>query len=303
MIGGNLTLKQLEALIWVADLGSFRGAAEHLNTTQPNISARIAGLEAALGVALMERDAGSVRLTGKGAEIVQSARRVIAEAEGLVDTAGRADLLENRLRLGVTEMVACTWLRAFLRDLKQAYPGVDVELTVDLSVNLTKDLEGYAFDLTIQNGPFERPASGTLDIGAYPFVWVANPSIAAGFRGKATLQDMSRHSLLTHARHTQGYVGLIAELKRLGLRDARAAPSNSLTSCLHMALDGLGIAALPQPLVARELDAGALQQIKADWTPAPLEFAARFDAEKAPRFVEAAAQLAKAAAQAYDPRE
>jgi len=43
MIGHVFTLKQLEALVWVADLGSFRKAAQHLNTTQPNISSRIAG--------------------------------------------------------------------------------------------------------------------------------------------------------------------------------------------------------------------------------------------------------------------
>ena len=41
MISNALTLKQLEALIWVADLRSFRKAAHHLNTTQPNISSRI----------------------------------------------------------------------------------------------------------------------------------------------------------------------------------------------------------------------------------------------------------------------
>ena len=41
MIGNVLNIKQLEALIWVAELGSFRKAAHHLSTTQPNISSRI----------------------------------------------------------------------------------------------------------------------------------------------------------------------------------------------------------------------------------------------------------------------
>ena len=62
----RFNLKQIEAFVWVADLQSFRRAAERLNTTQPNISARISSLEEALGTALMTRDAGSVRLTGKG---------------------------------------------------------------------------------------------------------------------------------------------------------------------------------------------------------------------------------------------
>ena len=301
MIGGNLTLKQLEALIWVADLASFRRAADHLNTTQPNISARIAGIEAALGVTLMERDAGSVRLTTKGAEILKSARRVMAETEALIEAADRADMIESQLRLGVTEMVACTWLRPFLRDLNAAYPNVLVELSVDLSVNLTKDLAQNAFDLTLQNGPFETASSGFRKIGAYPFLWVSSPTIAGELKATETLQNMSRHPLLTHARHTQGYAGLIAELKARGIRNARVAPSNSLTSCLHMAMDGLGIAALPEPLVAKELAAGTLQRIKADWTPDPLSFAARYHAETAATFITAAAQIAQQAAQGYDP--
>ena len=53
----NLTLKQLQAFVRVADLGSFRKAAERLNTTQPNISSRIAALEDTLDTKLLYRDA------------------------------------------------------------------------------------------------------------------------------------------------------------------------------------------------------------------------------------------------------
>ena len=136
MIGNLFTLKQLEALIWVADLGSFRRAAAHLNTTQPNISARISGLEATLGVTLMQRDAGSIRLTEKGTALLAQARRVLREAEALVETAARPDLIDDSLRLGVTEVVASTWLRPFLRALAEVYPNLTVELTVDLSLSL-----------------------------------------------------------------------------------------------------------------------------------------------------------------------
>ena len=69
MISSTLTLKQLEALIWVADLQSFRKAAEHLRTTQPNISARIAALEEALGQSLLVRDGGTIKPTGAGVPV------------------------------------------------------------------------------------------------------------------------------------------------------------------------------------------------------------------------------------------
>ena len=62
----RVNIKQLEAFVHVADQASFRRAAAALNTTQPNISARIASLENSIGQKLMERDSGSVVLTTSG---------------------------------------------------------------------------------------------------------------------------------------------------------------------------------------------------------------------------------------------
>ena len=55
----QITFKQIEAFVQVADLASFRRAAERLNTTQPNISARISGLESQLNLKLFERGGAS----------------------------------------------------------------------------------------------------------------------------------------------------------------------------------------------------------------------------------------------------
>jgi len=89
----NFSLKQLEAFIWVADLGSFNKAADRLNTTQPNISSRISTLETALNVTLMERDAGSVRVTSKGQELLKHAREVLQKSEALLVAADETLLL------------------------------------------------------------------------------------------------------------------------------------------------------------------------------------------------------------------
>ena len=267
MIGNTFTLKQLEALIWVADLGSFRKAAAHLNTTQPNISARIAGMEATLGTTLMLRNAGSVQLTDKGTEIVQAARRVLHEAEGLITVAKRPDLIQDRLRLGVTELVACTWLHSFLLSLKDAYPGVSVELTVDLSRNLDIALTKNALDLAIQTAPF--------------------------------VGDLLEAGILTPARDTQASIALNEYADQQGLPKGRIVPSNSLSSCVKMARDGLGVAVLPRALVTAEAGGAPLRQLEVDWTPAPLRFAARFQAGKVARYVEKAAQSAAQISRSY----
>ena len=170
MIGNVFTLKQLEALVWVADLGTFRKAAAHLNTTQPNISSRISALESALGVVLMQRDAGSVRMSAKGAELLEEARTVLRASEAVIAVAQRPDLIEDRLRLGVTELVASTWLHTYLRRLKDTYSSVSVELTVNLSRELDRDLSERMLDLTIQTAPFANTISGQIELGSFEYV-------------------------------------------------------------------------------------------------------------------------------------
>ncbi|UWR14806.1 LysR family transcriptional regulator [Sulfitobacter sp. M368] len=303
MIGNTFTLKQLEALIWVADLGSFRKAAAHLNTTQPNISARIAGIEATLGVTLMLRNAGSVQLTDKGTEIVQAARRVLHEAEGLITVAKRPDLIQDRLRLGVTELVACTWLHSFLLSLKDAYPSVSVELTVDLSRNLDIALTKNAVDLAIQTAPFSSNATGITELGQYPYIWVCGASLTFEEGQQYGIGDLLEAGILTPARDTQASIALNEYADRQGLPKGRIVPSNSLSSCVKMARDGLGVAVLPRALVTAEAGGAPLRQLRVDWTPAPLRFAARYQAGKVARYVEVAAAIAGQISKDYIARE
>lgn len=302
MVSRIFTLKQIEALIWVADLGSFRKAAHHLNTTQPNISARIAALESTLGVILMQRDAGSVRLTERGDEILTVARGILRQSQDLIDVARRPDLVQDRLRLGVTELVAGTWLHTYLRRLKDTYPAISVELTVDLSRNLDQALGRNELDLTLQNTPYVNAASGVIELGRYPYIWVADPETAIQFAGRVSVRDVSQHAILTHARYTQSYIELADHAESLGCSRTRFVPSSSLASSCQMALDGMGIALVPRALVAKDISAGRLVTIDVDWLPSPLQFAARFHAEKAARFIGHAAELAEEVAKVHKTR-
>lgn len=292
MIGNVINLKQLEALVAVADLGSFRKAAHHLNTTQPNISARIATLESNLGVILMLRDATSVRLTDKGRAILLDARATLRQAEQLVETAGRPDIIEDRMRLGVTELIACTWLHDYLRQLKAAYPGLNIELTVDLSRKLDEEIGAGQLDLALQNAPFSSDASGHIELGDYGYRWVAGPALAKRAKTAETVADFLPFGILTHDRQTQSFLELTEYAAKHGLNPSRFIPCNSLTSSMQMAADNMGIAALPEALVSADVEKGRLAYLNHDWVPSPLRFAARFDAQKAPLFVQAAAKIA-----------
>ncbi len=294
----RLNLKQLEAFIWVADMQSFRRAADRLNTTQPNISARIARLETALNTQLMTRDAGSVHLTDKGRDLLVHARRVMDAADAMVVAADQKQLVSGTLRLGVTEMIVHTWLRDYLRALKEGYPNLSVELTVDLSANLERGLEERALDLALQNGPFQRLSSGEAPLGSYEMIWVAAPDIA--LKGVARMDDLAGHPILTHARNTRLFDQVAAHFAQRRDLNVHLVPSSNLAACLHMTLNGMGIATLPAAMVATELAGGALRQIDYGWSPAPLDFYARYDAERASAAIANCAGKAAQVAQGYD---
>lgn len=292
MISSHLTLKQLEALVCVVDMGSFRKAAAVLGTTQPNISNRITKLETDLGIVLMHRDAGSVRLTAQGIKLVEAARQVLRSAETFWEVADRRDLIADRLRLGVTELIACTWLHAFLRRFRAAYPSVSVELEVGLSAAISKQFAAGDIDLALQPEPFPPKAGETLAIGVYEYVWVASPDYFREFGVPQVLDDILRSPVLMHAKHTVASSELAKQAQARNLPCNHIVYSSSLASCVQMAVDGMGAALLPAALVNEHVNAATLIVMNSDWYPKPLKFFARFNQDKASRFVEAAAGFA-----------
>jgi DNA-binding transcriptional LysR family regulator len=297
MIKSQITLKQLEAFAFVVDAGTFRAAASALGTTQPNISARIAALETALGVSLLMRDAGSVRLTVDGEKLLQKAREVLWAGEALIEEAGRQVLIEETLRLGVTELVACTWLQTFLRLMREVYPKLRIQLEVDLSTKIDARLMEGQLDLALQTGPFRSKAFASDALGQENYCWVAQRELARNLSDKPSLSDLFDLTILTHAKHTQACAALHAIAKGQGLRSERIVHSSALSACLPMVLEGLGVALLPERLVRGEVAAGELQKIKGDWLPDPLSFFARYAPARSARYVGQAAQIAKAAMQ------
>jgi DNA-binding transcriptional LysR family regulator len=298
----KLTLKQIEAFIWVCDLGSFRRAAERLNTTQPNISSRISALEDVLGTRLMERDAGSVRILPKGREVLLHAREVLRATEALIVAGGKANLTDGILKLGVTELVVNTWLREFMRTAKRELPNVSIELTVDLSVRISEALLDHSLDLALQTGPFTDAIEKTVPLGSSAYVWVATSKIAASLKGVSPSQ-LLKFPILSHARGTTAVDEVEQHFARRGHGRLTLVPSNNMSACLHMAIDGLGIAILPEAMVRGDIKAGRLKTISYSWVPKPLKMSARYHALHAPAYVGNIAKLAQQVARRFESQQ
>ena len=144
-------LKELRALVAVADRGSFRAAAKSLGYTQSAISHQIAALERALQAPLFTRPGGrgAISLTAAGDSVYRRARRVLGEVETLsADVAAIQRGERQTLRIGVFQTATTELLPGALRALREQRPDVEVILSEIRDSAMTID----------------RLASGQLDL-------------------------------------------------------------------------------------------------------------------------------------------
>src|SRR5213593_2518990 len=146
----NFTLRQLQYIVAVAEMMSFRGAAELCNVAQPSLSAQVAEMEAALGVSLFERDRRGVLLTSAGQEIIRRARRVLVEADDFIEAANRfVDPLAGTLRIGAIPTIAPYLLPRVVPALRKAYPRLTFVWTEDKTDVLVRAISHGELDAAL----------------------------------------------------------------------------------------------------------------------------------------------------------
>jgi len=128
--------KAIETFLWVVTLGSFRGAAQKLNTTQPAISQRIAQLEREMGVQLLQRDRRAIAPTPAGRRLMLYAEKLIGLRSEMLAAVGDRSEMRGVLRLGVAETIVHTWLSQLIKSVNHAYPNLTLEIEVDITSNL-----------------------------------------------------------------------------------------------------------------------------------------------------------------------
>src|SRR5579862_1140255 len=156
-IKNGLGLRELRAVLAVAELGSFRRAAAELGYTQSALSHQVSSLEGALGWPLFHRPGGraQIRLTPAGEAVCRRARRVLSEVEAVAADAEVAVRGANvRVRVGVTQTAAAEIMPSALHAFRDEYPGVEVVLSeVDDSASYRDALRRGDLDLALSHNP------------------------------------------------------------------------------------------------------------------------------------------------------
>jgi DNA-binding transcriptional LysR family regulator len=156
----DVQVRQLRTLIAVIDAGTFTDAAAALGVSQAAVSRSIAGLEAILGVRLLQRTTRQVCVTATGTRIVAGARRVLDEVAHLQRI---VDESRSELRVGY----AWAALGKHTRRLQKSWAAVhsDVPLVFVQSNTSTAGLSEGAADVAVIRRPLADPRFDTAPVG------------------------------------------------------------------------------------------------------------------------------------------
>ena len=254
---------QLEAVVWIARLGSFRAAAAQLGLTQPTISMRVRELERLLDCTLFERAGNRTALTESGRALAAYAERIIGLAEQLEAAAVGRKVRHAPIRLGAADTFALTCLPLLLSRVDQHLPELSVQLVIDYSANLNARLQRGELDIAVLTGPVGRVAKNGVPILAEPLVhlplaWVSSPLLALPPGRPVRPDDLRRQTILTNPRPSHLWSSIVSWFGEAGLPE-RIATCNSLTIIARLAAAGFGAALLPTCILETELRAGVLR--------------------------------------------
>jgi DNA-binding transcriptional LysR family regulator len=166
-----LDLELLRSFVSVVDSGGFTRAGERVHRTQSTVSQQIKRLEDDVGQPLLNRTGKEVTPTEAGERLLSYARRLLALAEEARDVVG-APSNEGAVRLGIPEDFAAYRLTKLLASFSRARPGLRLDVRVEQSINLRRDLERGDLDLAL----FKRGAGEKGGIAVWPerVHWVAS---------------------------------------------------------------------------------------------------------------------------------
>lgn len=260
---------ELAAFAAVAKERSFTRAGAKLGVSPSALSQTIKGLEGRLGVRLLTRTTRSVATTEAGERLLQTVAPRFEEIEqALVALGEMRERPAGKIRVTAGEHAAHTVLQPGLAKLLPDYPDVHVEIVVDYGlVNIVAE----GFDAGVRLG--EQVAKDMIALRIGPDMRMAVVGAPAYFETRQrplTPQDLIDHNCINVRLPTYG--GLFPwefekDGRELKVRVDGQLIFNTLRQRLDSALQGLGLAYMPEDIAAPAIASGELVRVLEDWCP------------------------------------
>jgi DNA-binding transcriptional LysR family regulator len=261
------TLAELEAVSAVARCGGFRAAARELAVSSSALSHAIAELENRLDVRLFNRTTRSVALTEAGERFVAEIAPALAAIDSALENMGESSTeISGLLRINTFRAASQMLLPLFLEYMRR-HPHVELEIATEEAL---VDVLGQGFDAGIRFGDTVPPDMIAVPItSTMRAVVVGAPAYFAGRDRPAVPADLMRHRCIRGRMPTgKLYRWGFEKRSQAVLIDAPGPLTLDESGLiLEAALEGAGLAYVPEPSVTEHISSGRLESVLEDWTP------------------------------------
>ncbi len=243
----NFDLADLRAFVALAELESFRAAAEALHLSQPALSRRIEKLEGALGVRLFDRTTRSVNLTAVGRDFARKARDLLDELEntllGIRDVAAKRT---GEVTVACVPSAVHYFLPGVMKQYHERYPKIRVRVVdEDANAVLSTVIRGEA-DFGLNFIGTQEPEIEFEPVLKEPFVAACRRDHPIARKRKLTWAELNEYEYMTVAKSSGNRL-----LIDLALTDIPARPRwfyevRHVSTLVGLVEAGLGVAAVPR---------------------------------------------------------
>jgi DNA-binding transcriptional LysR family regulator len=247
-----LDLRQLEALLAVAEEGSFTAAADRLHTVQSNVSEHVRQLEQELGVQLMVRGRRGTAPTEFGVHVLDRARAIRSEIEALHKDVSMIQGLETgHATLGVVGTVSRSLVPVVVAELRRIAPGLSLRLTEGASERLAAEVADRQLASAVVTEPVVDARLHVDHLRDEELVALAPASLDLG-REPVSLKSVVREPLILppHGNPLREEIETAARAERVELRVPIEVEGVRLIADLVAA--GAGVSILPETAVPRD---------------------------------------------------
>lgn len=258
------SLNGLAVFVQVAETRSFIAAGRLLGVSASAVGKSVARLEEKLGVRLFHRSTRSITLTAEGSLFLTRSRRILAEIEAAeLEISQTSAVPRGRLRVSLP--LVSSLVLPVLGEFMREYP--DIELDLDFTDRMVDVIE-EGFDAVVRTGDPVDSRLTARRLGTFRFLVVATPDYLARYGCPQTPADLIQHACLHYRFPNSG------KLEQWALRFPPGEPElplptsmicNNIETRVCFALQGLGIAYLPDFSIREQLAEGQLQPILTDY--------------------------------------
>jgi DNA-binding transcriptional LysR family regulator len=267
----NALWSHLHWLSVLAQQGSFTAAAHRLGVSKAAVSQRIAELERAAGVSLVQRTTRSVRLTEAGQRLVDDTRHAFEAIENsFVQVRDMASAPSGLIRLTAPVALARQQLMPVLAEFLRDHPQVRIEL--DLSDRI-RTLANEGFDLAIRHTARPPDTHVAWKLCATESVLVATRAYLRREGVPKHPQDLAHHNCLHYPRSQDTPVWSFESVSKKTTRERVSVAvrgnlaANNSEALREAALTGAGIALMPDFSAQDHVRSGKLVQVMPEWRP------------------------------------